>query len=349
LARERKECEMKSFKHLNAKNISGCISLLQGHQGRSKVIAGGTDLLGILKGKILPESPELLINIKEIPNLDGIREENGILKIGALTRISGIAESLLVKERYNALAQSAKAVATPVIRDMATLGGNLCQDVRCWFYRYPHEVGGRILCLRKGGKQCPAVAGDNRYHAIMGGKKCFAAFPSDMAIALTALDAEICIMGPKGERFVPIRDFYTSLGNILDPDEIVTGIHAPGLPGNSRQAFVKFTLRKPIDFAVVSVASVISLQNNICAHVRISLGAVAPFPMRAMAAEKILINNPLNEETIRAAAEATVIEARPLSMNAYKVELTKALTRRALYILMQEFMTGCPQSCPTSS
>jgi xanthine dehydrogenase YagS FAD-binding subunit len=326
---------MKSFKHLNAKNIDGCISLLQDHHGRAKVIAGGTDLLGVLKSGILPESPELLINIKDIRNLYGIKEEKGILKIGALTKISDIAESPLLKEKYNVLAQSAKGVATPVIRDMASLGGNLCQDLRCWFYRYPHEMGGRILCFRKGGKQCPAVVGDNRYHAIMGGNKCFAAFPSDTAIALTALDAEICIMGHKGERFVPITDFYTPLGNVLGQDEIVTGIQAPGLPENTRQSFVKFTFRKPIDFAVVSVASVISLQDNICAHASISLGAVAPFPLRAMAAEKILISNPLNEETIRAAAEATVVEARPLSMNAYKLELTKTLTRMALHMLKQ--------------
>jgi xanthine dehydrogenase YagS FAD-binding subunit len=321
---------MKSFKHLNAKNLEGCVTLLKEHPGRAKVIAGGTDLLGVLKSRILLEPPEILINIKEIPDLNTIVEEKSRLKIGALTRISDIAESQLIKKNYSVLAEAAKSVATPVIRDMATIGGNLCQDVRCWFYRYPHEIGGRILCRRKGGNQCPAIEGDNRYHAIMGAKKCFAVVPSDIAVALTSLDAEVCIIGPNGEKTVPVADFYTAMGNVLDSDEIVTGIIAPPPPENTRQSFEKFTLRKPVDFAVVSAACAITIQNNICTNVRICLGAVAPFPVRALASEKILLGNPLNEETIRGASEASVAEARPLSMNAYKVELTKTITRRAL-------------------
>lgn len=320
---------MRPFKHLNAKNIDGCVSLLQTHYGRAKVIAGGTDLLNVLRAEILPDPPEVLINIKEIRDLYGIREENGALKIGALTGISDISGSPAVMEGYNTLVQAANAVATPIIRDMATLGGNLCQDVRCWFYRYPHEIGGRILCMRKGGRHCPALEGDNRYHAIMGAKKCFAVAPSDTAVALTALDAEINILGPKGERLVPLRNFYTPLGNVLGPDEIVTWVRVPGPPENTRQSFLKFTLRKPIDFSIVSVASAICVEDGICAHVRICLGGVAPFPMRALAAEKMLINNRLDEETIQAAAAAAVMDAKPLSMNAYKVELTKTLIRRA--------------------
>jgi xanthine dehydrogenase YagS FAD-binding subunit len=327
---------MKSFKHLNAKNLDGCVTLLQTHQDRAKLIAGGTDLLGVLKSRILQEPPELLINIKEIPDLDIIKEEDGAIKIGALTRISKIAESQLIKKNYNVLEEAANSTATPVIRDMATIGGNLCQDVRCWFYRYPHEIGGRILCRRKGGKDCAAVEGDNRYHAIMGAKKCFAVVPSDIAIALTVLDAEVCIVGPKGERTTLVADFYTAMGNVLDPDEIVTGIIVPNRPENTKQSFEKFTLRKPVDFAVVSAACAITIQNNICTHVRICLGAVAPFPVRAMASEKILLGNPLNEETIQGAADASVAEARPLSMNAYKVNLTKAITRRALLSLADQ-------------
>ncbi len=321
---------MRPFKHLNVENIRECVSLLQEHNGRAKVIAGGTDLLGVLKGEILPESPELLINIKGIPDLNSIREQKGELKIGALAKLSDIAKSSLVQERYRALAESARAIATPVIRDMATLGGNLCQETRCWYYRYPHVAGGRILCYRKGGTRCWAVTGDNRYHAIMGGEKCFSSCPSDTAVALTALGARISIIGPEGDRIVPVTDFFTPRGNILDTNEIVTGIQVSAPPAETRQSFIKFSLRKPVDFAVVSVASAVSTRDDICTGVAIALGAVAPFPMRATAAEKILIGNPLNEESIRAAAAATVIGAKPLSMNAYKVELVKTLTQRVL-------------------
>jgi xanthine dehydrogenase YagS FAD-binding subunit len=325
---------MRPFKHLNAKTLEACVTLLQTHHGLAKVIAGGTDLLGVLKSRILPEPPELLINIKEIPNLDTIKEENRTLKIGALARISEIAGSSLIRKNYSVLSEAAKSVATPVIRDMATVGGNLCQEVRCWFYRYPHEIGGRILCHRKGGSQCPAIEGDNRYHAIMGAKKCFAVVPSDIAVALTALDGEINIIGPKGERTLSAAGFYTPMGNALDPDEVVTGIVAPGLPEKTSQSFIKFSLRKPVDFAVVSAACVIKIEGNVCTHVRICLGAVAPFPVRAKASEKILLAKPLNEETIRAAADASVAEAKPLSMNTYKVELIKTITQRALSSLL---------------
>lgn len=321
---------MRPFKHVNAKNIDECVSLLQKHNGRAKIIAGGTDLLGVLKTEILPESPEFIINIKGIPELDFIREEKGELKIGALAKLSDITKSSLIQVRYGALAESAKSVATPVIRNMGTLGGNLCQETRCWYYRYPHEVGGRILCYLKGGKGCRAVTGDNRYHAIIGGKKCFASCPSDTAVALTALSARISIIGPKGERIVPVTDFFTPRGNILDINEIITGIQVPAPPTGTKQSFIKYTLRKPVDFAVVSVASAVSTQDGICTGAGIALGAVAPFPMRATGAEKVLIGNPLNKENIRAAAAATVMGAKPLSMNAYKVELTKTLTQRIL-------------------
>lgn len=160
---------MKSFKHANAKTVSEAVKLLKNNQGRARLIAGGTDLLGTLKDKILPAYPETIINIKTIPNLDYIREDTGGLKIGALARLEEIAQSPVVKEKYKLLAEAAEAVATPQIRRMGTIGGNLCQDVRCWYYRYPHSVGGRILCYLKGGKGCYALTRENQYHSIFGG------------------------------------------------------------------------------------------------------------------------------------------------------------------------------------
>jgi NADPH-dependent glutamate synthase beta subunit-like oxidoreductase/CO/xanthine dehydrogenase FAD-binding subunit len=160
---------MKPFNHVNAKTITEAVKLLKKNRGRAKLIAGGTDLLSTLKDKILPAYPETVINIKTIPNLDYIREDRGGLKIGALAKLEAIAQSQIIKEKYQLLAEAAEAVATPQIRRMGTIGGNLCQDVRCWYYRYPHSVGGRILCYLKGSKGCYALTRENQYHSIFGG------------------------------------------------------------------------------------------------------------------------------------------------------------------------------------
>ena len=158
---------MKPFKHIDATTINGAIKLKS--KGKAKLIAGGTDLLGILKDKILPEYPETVINIKTIPNLDYIKEDAAGLKVGALTKLEDVARSPIIREKYKIFAQAAEAVATPHIRAMGTLGGNLCQDVRCWYYRYPHRIGGRIECYLKGGKECYALTRENQYHSIFGG------------------------------------------------------------------------------------------------------------------------------------------------------------------------------------
>lgn len=160
---------MKSFNHVNAKTVKEAVKLLKSNQGRAKLMAGGTDLLGTLKDKILPAYPETIINIKTIPNLNHISEDGGGLKIGALAKLEAIAQSPIVREKYKLLAEAAGAVATPQVRRMGTIGGNLCQDVRCWYYRYPHSVGGRILCYLKGGKGCYALTRENQYHSIFGG------------------------------------------------------------------------------------------------------------------------------------------------------------------------------------
>jgi len=235
-----------------------------------------------------------------------------------------------IKGRYNVLAKAAGAVASPEIRNMGTIGGNLCQDVRCWYYRYPHHLGGRILCYRKGTGPCLAVKGDNRYHAIMGAKGCFAVHPSDTAVALAALDAKVKIVHANAVKTIPIMEFFNPLGNVLEKDEIITEIHVPPPPVMSKQTFFKFTLRKPIDFAIVSVASVIIVKNGICEDIRIALGAVAPTPIRATKAEQAVKGQAIDEATARQAAEAAVEDAKPLSKNAYKVEILKSLLKRAL-------------------
>ncbi|UCE56487.1 MAG: xanthine dehydrogenase family protein subunit M [Desulfobacterales bacterium] len=326
---------MKAFKHITANSVEEAIALIRTHNGKACLIAGGTDLLGVLKDEILPDYPAAVINIKTIPELDHIKKNNDGLKIGPLTKLADVVAHPLIKKRFSCLSQAAAAVATPEIRNMATLGGNLCQDTRCWYYRYPQHVGGRIMCHRKGKGPCQAVKGDNRYHAIMGAKVCFAVCPSDTAIALSALDAELEITGSQGVRNVSLNEFFTTLGNILKPDELLTNIQIPYPPKGAKQAFLKFTLRKPVDFAIASVASVITMQDGICKAARIVLGAVAPTPVRATDAEASIIGKAADGVVIEEAAEAAMAGAKPMRMNAYKVEITKTLIKRALLSIFQ--------------
>jgi xanthine dehydrogenase YagS FAD-binding subunit len=326
---------VKAFKHINATSVDDAISLMRSYDGRANLNAGGTDLLGVLKDEILPAYPEALINIKTIPGLDEVEENKKGLKIGTLTKLVDLIAHPLIRKRYPLLSKAAEAVATPEIRNMATLGGNLCQDTRCWYYRYPHHMGGRIICYRKAKGPCQAIKGDNRYHAIMGGKACFAVCPSDTAIALTALDAEIEIIGPQKVRKLAVDQFFTTHGNILETDELLTHIQIPDPAAGVRQTFLKFTLRKPVDFAIASVAAVVMMEDGICKDARIVLGAVAPTPVRAIDSEKCLKGKALSEEVIAEAARAAVKDAKPMLMNAYKVEITRTLAKRALLSFLQ--------------
>ncbi len=325
---------MKAFRHMNVGTVDEAIALLESVGGRARVIAGGTDLLGILKDEILPDYPETLINLKSNKNLEYIREDGGVLKIGALTKLEDIVHSPLIRERCKVLSDTARSVASPQIRNLGTIGGNICQDVRCLYYRYPHQIGKRMLCKRKGGKTCFAVAGDNRFSSIMGGKGCFAVCPSDMAIALTALDAEILAAGPDGIRAIPIRDFYTDSGNILGTSEIITEFQVKSPPKDERTIFLKFRLRNAIDFAIVSVASAITVAEGVCKEARIVLGAVGPVPTRAISAEEYLNNKELTEEIAQAAAGMAIETARPMSMNAYKIQITRKLVTQAIKAAM---------------
>jgi len=322
---------VKPFEHFNPPSLDEALSLLKRFEGKASLIAGGTDLLGVLKDRILEDYPAALVNIKNIPGLEGIAEDRaGGLRIGALARLAEVGRSPLVKTGYPVLSQAAESVASLEIRNMGTIGGNLCQDVRCLYYRYPHHMGGRILCHRKGSGPCHAVKGNNRYHAIMGFKSCFAVCPSDTAIALSALGAEIEIAGARGTRTIPVQNLYSPLSLEMSKEEIVTEIRIPKPLPESRQAFLKFTERKPVDFAVVSVASVIAIRDGRCTKASVFLGGVAPVPLRAEALEQAVEGRRLDAATAEEAALASAAGARPLSDNAYKVEILKSLVKQAL-------------------
>lgn len=318
------------FTHINATTIKEACTLLDKHKGKVAINAGGTDLIGVLKSEMLPGYPEVVINIKTIPGLDYIKETGNTLKIGALTKLSSITNSPVLRQHYGVLIDAARSVATPQIRNAATIGGNLCQHVRCWYYRYPRHIGGPIECLRKGRGSCLAVKGDNRYHAIMGGKRCFAVCPSDIAVALVAMNGQIVVAGTDNQRRIAVTDFFTPLGNMLKPSEMIREIEIPAKKGQAGQTFLKFTLRKGVDFAIVSVASVIAVEKGVCTDASIVLGAIAPAPVRARAAEEKLIGRPITENIAEEAAEAALEGARPLSKNAYKIQIAKTLVKKAI-------------------
>lgn len=321
---------MRLFEHHQVRSVPEAIRLLDRYRGRAKLNAGGTDLLGLLKADVLPEYPEALIDIKTIRRLDEIKVEGDILKIGTLVKLGDLAKSPMIKSRYPILAEAALSIGSPQIRNQATLGGNLCQEVRCWYYRYPSHIGGPILCLRKGGTSCPAVSGDHRYHAVMGAKGCFAVSPSDMATALSVYDASIIIVSSEGERKVSLMDFYHPLGNILQKNEMLKEVWVSPISQTSKQKFIKFTLRKPIDFAMASVACLLALEGEKVFDARLALGALSPSPVRVSEAEKRLRGSVLNETIADEVAEIVLNDAKPLSNNGYKVKIAKTLIKRVL-------------------
>ena len=315
---------MKKFAFKNTESIADAALLLK--SDNAAVLAGGTDILNLLKADALSQSPELLVNIKNIPGLDTISEDTGGLTIGALTRLNDIASSEVIISKYPALAEAAGSIAAPAIRNMATIAGNLCQEVQCWYFRRSFLTGNTFDCLRKGGKQCYAVSGDNRYHAILGGKGCFAVCPSDMAIVLIALGAKIIT----SKRSIPIEDFFEPLGNILDIDEIITRIEIPGTSSGTRQKFLKFTIRPALDFSIVSTAAVITTNDGRVTESKIVLGAVSPSPCRAAGAEESLKGKPISQSTAEEAAAEAVRDTSPLSKNRYKIQIAKTLVKRAV-------------------
>ena len=328
--------ELKHLEHFNARTIDEVISLLNEYKEEAKIIAGGTDLIRLMKSRVT--RPKALVNIKTIPDLAYITEDAEGLKIGALTTIKDIEASPIIRDKYNILAEAAHAVATPHIRNMATIVGNLCQDVQCWYYRRPPITGRSFFCRRKGGELCYAVAGDNRYHAIIGGGECWAVCPSDMAPALVALDARVKITGSDEERIVPLEEFYTVLGNILKPNEIITDIWVPSLRPTTKQRYLKFRERKTIDFAISSVAVVITTENRVVTNARIVLGGIAPMPYRASGAEEVLKGETITESLAEIAARAAVSGANPLKNNAHKVPITETLVKRAINMTVNEKM-----------
>ncbi len=324
---------MKGFDYFKATTVVQAISLLTRYQDKVSVLAGGSDLLTRMKDRL--EGPKIrqpqgLVDITGIKELNTIREQKSGLKIGATTILSDIASSPLIIAKYPLLSQAASQVAVPQIRNLGTLGGNLCQRPRCWYFR------GRLFkdCLRKGGDNCYAPGGENQYHAIFGGENCYMVCPSDMATALTALNARIEIATPKGNRLIPIEQFYVGPGKnvlketILGSSEMVLAMEIPAPVLGSRSAFLKLKEREAFDFAIVSAAVMVTIENNILSDSRVVLGGIGPVPFRAKVAEAVLKGKKI-ADAMEAAPKA-VEGAQPLSNNGYKVKAARGLLEEAL-------------------
>ncbi|MDP2931546.1 MAG: xanthine dehydrogenase family protein subunit M [Chloroflexota bacterium] len=319
--------EDRQLDYFNAATIDEALALLDRHEG-ARVIAGGVDVVRLLRNRLI--APTALVNIQAIPGLATITEDAVGLKIGTLATLSDIADSPVIKGKYPLLAEAARSAASPAVRNMATIGGNLCQQVNCWYFRMPAITGKTFFCHRKGGPTCFAVDGDNRYHAIFASGKCHAVCQSDLAPALVALDAKIKIASTDGQRVISVEELYTPIGNTLKANELITGIEIPLPAPETKQSFLKFRIRKAIDPAIVSVAAAVTVHDGLITDARIALGGVAPTPYRSLAAEDALKGSMLTAESAQAAAAATVRQAAPLSMNDYKLAIARALVKRAI-------------------
>ena len=310
---------LRPFTHINATSVDEAATILAG--GNAEISAGCTDLVGTLRFQILRDYPATIVNLKTIsPSLDYIKEEGGTLKIGAMTRLEDIAMSDVVHDGWAALAEAAHKTASPHIREIGTIGGNICQLNRCWYFRKPSN---RFDCIRKGGNMCFAMSGENRYHSIFGAiGACVAVNPSDTAPALVALNATI----KTNKRDIAAEDFWDVAipgSTVLEADEIVTEIDVPAFSGKS--AFVKFALRTSIDFPIVNCAAAIG-----GGEARICLNAVYNKPVRATAAEEAIAGQTIDEASAEAAGAAATSGSSALAYNKWKITVAKGVVKKTL-------------------
>ena len=326
---------MKGFDLHEPTTLTEAVGLLDRLSAAGKVLAGGSDIVGgIMKdwvtGKGMP-LPSALVDITTIPELSGIKNAASGITIGAATTLTDIVESADVQQTIPLLSEAAKTIASPLIRNFGTLGGNINQRPRCWFFR-----GEDFNCYKKGGDFCYSVTGDNTYHAIIGGELCYIVHPSDTSTALLALNATARITGPSGTRDVafdtyfhgPREDVLTE--NILKPNELLTEVTVPTPAAGTKMAWTKLKDRQVYDFAVVSVAAAFTVDAaGKWSDGRIVLGGVAPVPYRAAVVESALKGQDVRAAARQAAAQIRTV-ARPMSLNAYKVDIAQNLIERTL-------------------
>jgi xanthine dehydrogenase YagS FAD-binding subunit len=321
------------FAYADATSLSDVLEALD--EG-TMPLAGGTDLLAMMKEELI--QPERVINLKSLPDMDGMSEEKDGYHVGALKTLTALAQvSVLEEPSLQCLRQAILSAATPQIRHEATIAGNLLQRPRCWYFR------NRLThCLRKGGRRCFAFNGENKYHAIMGGAPCFIVHPSDPATALVALDGSVKVVGPEGSRTVSLEEFYLVPSEDphrevdLAPNELVSEIIIPHPPEGARSVFIKYMERQAWDFALISIAGQIVAEDGVIKRARIALGGVAPVPWRSEEAEEALLEQPLEMATYEKAGEAALADVRVLDDNGYKLDMVRGAMKEALSTIAKE-------------
>lgn len=317
---------MKPFTFYNPKTLDEAVTILKGNPDAA-LLAGGTEILHTMKQNSLPKQPLALVNLKSIDGLSYIKEESGTLKIGPTTKLVDIARNTTVAGSYRALSMAASHVASPLIRNMGTIAGNLLQDVWCWYYKGSDMA---FSCIRKGGAICYAQAGDNRYyHSIYGGPRgCYAVHPSDTAVALVALNASVVTT----TRTIPIEQLFQELapGHTLTSGEILKEVQVPTPASGSKSAFMKVAIRDSIDFSLASAGVWYTPSTGSVTDARIALGGVYLTPRRATAAETYLKGKAIDATTADATGAAAVSDATPMSQNALKKQLAATMVKRAL-------------------
>lgn len=315
---------MNRFDWVNANTVDQALASVT---DESAFKAGGVDLLDLMKDGIA--SPSRLVNIRQISGLDQISEDDKGLRIGPLATLTQIEEHPAILKKYAALSEAASRIATPQIRNMATVGGNLVQRPRCWYFRSED-----FHCRKKGGTHCFAQDGENDYHAIFDNRVCAIIHPSGIAVPLVAMNGRVEITTKKGKREVALEEFFISPTrdvhheNILEPGELITAILVPST--DARTAYYKQGEKESFDWPIADVAVALSMQGSRCSRASIVLGGAAPYPYRAKAAEAKLNNSEITEDSARAAAESAMANATPLEKNAYKIPIFEAIVRRTI-------------------
>jgi len=325
---------VKNFTNVNPKDSQEVVSLLKKviEEGQIASLAGGgSDLLGMIKDDLV--SPDVVVNLKGLSALREVESHSQGVRIGGLVTLEELSQHPLIRSQYTVLAEAAGTVATPQIRNVGTVAGNICQRPWCWYFRQGFS------CFKHGGDRCYSVVGQNQLHAIFGGGPSFIVHPSDTAPALMALEARFRIVGPNGERVVPASEFFVlpredvTRENVLEPDEVLIEIELPPARQNVESTYVKIMDREAWTHAVLSVAAVLEIDQGVCRMARIVLGAVAPIPWHLPHVERMLVGQRITTELAGNAGQAAVSQAQPLAKNGYKVPLTEALVRRTLLSL----------------
>jgi xanthine dehydrogenase YagS FAD-binding subunit len=322
---------MKSFTNANPRDAQQAVTLLRQTRAdgrKASPAGGGSDLLGMMKERLV--TPDVVVSLKSIKGLDQVAAESGGVRIGGLITLDALQRHDRIRRQYAVLAQAAESVATPQIRNVGTLAGNVCQRPWCWYFRQGFP------CFKNGGNTCFSAAGENQFHAIFGGGPSFIVHPSDTAVALVALDATFSVAGSNGERAVRASDFFAlplanpAVENVLGADDLLVSFHLPTPQSGIKSAYHKVLDREAWTHAVVSAAVVLEMDKDICRSARIVLGGVAPVPWRVPHAEALLVNQRITPELAARAGEAAIENARPLAKNAYKVPLTKNVVKRTI-------------------